>query len=141
MRFANKKLGMGRDGFCQGIASISNMLKILRNLMSSATPPPVILHLPLLRHQGVLFSPAPPPVLIHVSSPETSCTRHVRPSASSCYHSCGISWCTLQALCPAQRLTPQLLRRTASLDCFHVFTAPSTESVSTVVSRISKFPR
>ena len=26
MRFANKKLGMGRDGFCQGIASISNML-------------------------------------------------------------------------------------------------------------------
>ena len=26
MGFANKKLGMGRDGFCQGIASISNML-------------------------------------------------------------------------------------------------------------------
>ena len=27
MGFANKKLGMGRDGFCQGISSISNMLK------------------------------------------------------------------------------------------------------------------
>ena len=26
MGFANKKLGMGRDGFCQGISSISNML-------------------------------------------------------------------------------------------------------------------
>ena len=37
MRFANKKLGMGRDGFCQGIASISNML-ILPTSLSLSFP-------------------------------------------------------------------------------------------------------